>query len=120
MNDEEIKELARKFGLKKFGSTLDSDIKDFALALIELVKPKWTSVKDDTPAHDQQVWINFHFGDEEYQGQGYAIWDDEEKDWFLDLESKDLLSRKRAIEMGLDTCTVTHWMPMPDKPEKSL
>lgn len=71
---------------------------------------RWIACSERLPGDGQQVWVAF-----EGYGQGYAIWQDE--DWFFDFDSAgDLLSRKRAKEIGLIPATVTHWMNLPDAP----
>ena len=77
----------------------------------------WISVKDEFPKHEQQVWISFIYPSGE-KGQGYAIFDLENKDWFYDIESTDLISQIQAKKLGYDAADVTHWMPLPEPPKE--
>lgn len=77
--------------------------------------PVWVEVGKQKPEEDQQVWVRCVDANGKSTFQAYAIWAD--GDWFMDvMDSGDLYSRQRAINDGLDACTVTHWMQLPPEP----
>lgn len=84
-----------------------------AACIREMVE--WRKASDTKPQDEQQVWVNLS-----YPGgmvsQGYAIWSDDDG-WWFDVETDGtLLSRKAAIEQGLEAAEVTHWLPLPPAP----
>lgn len=81
----------------------------------------WNQASKIKPEQGQQVWVSYVFdvpGDEggETLHQGYAIWSD--NDWFFDVDwDGTLLSRIEASKRGMISCTITHWMPLPEAPK---
>lgn len=77
----------------------------------------WIKCSERLPNHEQQVWAHFKF-DDGTPATGFAIWDDEEKDWYFELdECGDLIARGKLIK-NPDICVanITHWMPLPAAP----
>ena len=73
----------------------------------------WIPCSERMPEDEQQVWVRFQWEDGEPYA-GFAIWQEETKDWFWEVQDNgDLLARSKAIKLGLDCAEVTHWRAIP-------
>jgi hypothetical protein len=75
----------------------------------------WRHIDEVQPFDGEQVWVYLEFGPNIDGGCAFAIWHDDEKDWFFDVaEDGDLITRSTMMrDRHLTVAAAQFWYPIP-------